>query len=1581
MSKSSDNQRNCRLCGQAFSLAAAMSDRMSRSSSLLCPQCRSVLRPPKENATAEEPFAEEAGEPSVFNGETQTSLACDEREAEEEEGDKPAQSRRAAAARKEAGQAAQAAAAERGPAVGKRFGNYVILDEINRGSFGVVYKARQLGLDRAVALKVLLAGTHASKDAVARFQREARAVAQLRHPNIVPIYDIGEVEGRPYFAMEFIDGVPLSALSAKGPVSVSLALTLGETLADALAAAHRAGVIHRDVKPSNILIDADGEPHLTDFGLAKQVDSDSQYTQAGTTLGTPAYMPPEQARGEIEKVRETSDLYALGAVLYELLTGRAPFGGRSLLEVIVAVINEPVQPPRKLNPKIHRDVQTIILKCLEKDPRLRYASADDLRDDLRRFRAGEAIRAVPISPLRLAARFLWRNRVPTVAAVIVFVALGFAAWYGMGQSIVTQQTREELNEQLRKQQESETKKRQELDELRKRRPVEFWRWSAESEEGHAQPGFTHPIGKNPRDFPDLEWDERTKRHHVIDLKPEQVLVAPPTPPNTTPPRAMYGDWKAEVRFTFDPAKAGSGLRIGMQSIGAERVATRVAFILELSSRRVCLFGPDELYQWANEGGRLPLRDLAEKEGPVLVAGTYALKINLEGLDLTFALFDAEGNELTTLQIHSLALSHWLFKNTQLTVHRPPPDFRPLQIVIHQITGGDVPKGVSYFLIGDYNGAEPELNALKDTGENVDRPFGDPWYQRAGGAWYYLGLMREIYGDWPKAEAAYSEAVACLRKAPWSEDRRNWERRISLRRTVNFCLEVRRKKTDEGLLQKLRTELPQVLGRNGKIGEPEAWDLVPALEALAFGEADKNTSADDDMRNRVGAAMVLFKHLDLSLGSRRLENVAEKAALFLAKQHDVQGLMDLHRSYRTERLCSAFVDVINSTAAKAEDSPNWLENFAEPAFFHAVKNFHSPENKSKLKATAAELLPACLIAGRFQSSLDAVEALPVNITPALGDTWGKALAKYATSVAARDQHDGFWLLLEKFLHAAMELPAEGRFQPRESLRIGIETLGLAFADAGRISALKRLFETTQLPGLSAALALAVKRTAAGGIGADWRKTLDLLAWCAEHANREYEKVVERDKAKTVEKVTEKATAHPDLIKVVKETVIPLFCRGENVATNMKELHAAFPAPALAGDFAEAIQMIGERALKSFPPEEGTDPLDKARREILDLLRFCDKTFSLTGRESVRLAAEKSARTSVFSAAPDLMELYKAFPHPALATVFAERIRDAAKKREKMELNVGLDLALFCSQRIYPVVALLKDEKSPERQAWGKLEDASAELAKRFCVPGEERQLPILRKIIQTVNLPKTRTIELYGALFKNLATFTADEIKAEARIEEALDAWGCLWALSVKTALDLKPMLAAALQIPSKKARAALCEAAAKKTYWPADESQKSWLWKMEIADLLVAVGAPTTAEKLYEKTARAEDCDPSIAALAAFRADAMNLLKPGSDIQPQPLWSLLNDSKLETARATAAFLRGELTETAWAEATAGGKDDPFRGRKEESLVRIIRARMSGRTHPELEKVVLGNLAGKDWTACFLSLFLNQEIKKDASAAP
>jgi tetratricopeptide (TPR) repeat protein len=286
---------------------------------------------------------------------------------------------------------------------------YELLGELGRGGMGVVYKARQTGLNRLVALKMVLAGAHAGAQQLARFQTEAEAVAQLDHPNIVQIYEVGEHHGLPYFSLEYVPGGTLAETIAGKPCPPEQAAAVAQQLARAMAEAHQHGVIHRDLKSANVLLTRDGVPKITDFGLAKSLDSGLELTKSGTLMGTPSYMSPEQARGEMHAVGPLSDLYSLGAILYELLTGRPPFLAPSVVETLFQVRHQEPVPPRRLQPKVPKDLETICLKCLQKEPAKRYAGCHELAEDLRQFRAGEAIRARPVGRIERGWRWCRRN--------------------------------------------------------------------------------------------------------------------------------------------------------------------------------------------------------------------------------------------------------------------------------------------------------------------------------------------------------------------------------------------------------------------------------------------------------------------------------------------------------------------------------------------------------------------------------------------------------------------------------------------------------------------------------------------------------------------------------------------------------------------------------------------------------------------------------------------------------------------------------------------------------------------------------------------------------------------------------------------------------------------------------------------------------------------------------------------------------------------------------------------------------------------------------------------------------------------
>src|SRR5436189_6123897 len=312
-----------------------------------------------------------------------------------------------------------------------KFGDYELVEEIGRGGQGVVYRAHQKSLNRTVALKVIGLGQWATKAHLKRFRLEAEAAARLEHPGIVPIHEVGERDGSCYFSMKFVEGGQLDEVVRRKPMSIRQAAELIGKVARIVHYAHEHRILHLDIKPGNILLDQKSEPHLTDFGLARLVESESTVTRTMEVLGTPSYMAPEQALGNNAAISSLTDVYGLGAVLYQLLTGQPPFAGGTTYETIKLLLDTEPRSPRLLNPKIDRDLSTICLKCLEKDPKRRYSSAVALAEDLERWLKHEPIVARQSGIFTRGRKWVQRN--PTsallVASLVALVAAaGWIVW-------------------------------------------------------------------------------------------------------------------------------------------------------------------------------------------------------------------------------------------------------------------------------------------------------------------------------------------------------------------------------------------------------------------------------------------------------------------------------------------------------------------------------------------------------------------------------------------------------------------------------------------------------------------------------------------------------------------------------------------------------------------------------------------------------------------------------------------------------------------------------------------------------------------------------------------------------------------------------------------------------------------------------------------------------------------------------------------------------------------------------------------------------------------------------------------------
>jgi Protein kinase domain len=371
---------------------------------------------------------------------------------------------------------------------------YEVEAVLGHGGAGVVFRARDLRLGRPVAIKMLLAGAYAGPTELARFQLEAEAVAGLCHANVVQIYEVGENNGRPYFTMELVDGGNLAQKIAGTPQPIRWAAELIASLSEAVSVAHRSGIIHRDLKPGNILLGADGTPKISDFGLARRLKGEGALTWTGDALGTPSYMAPEQANATVGPVGPGTDVYGLGAVLYELLAGRPPFRAGTALETIQQVLSLDPIPPSRSNPKVPRDLETVCLKCLQKEPQRRYSSAAALAEDLRRFLLGRVVEARPVSPLERAGKWIRRNRWVAGLGTATLLALAVGTVTSLAFGIEATHQEGLANNRANTLQEQKTElERQKIDLEKKDREIEA---KVRDRERAVVAGLLIPVGRN-----------------------------------------------------------------------------------------------------------------------------------------------------------------------------------------------------------------------------------------------------------------------------------------------------------------------------------------------------------------------------------------------------------------------------------------------------------------------------------------------------------------------------------------------------------------------------------------------------------------------------------------------------------------------------------------------------------------------------------------------------------------------------------------------------------------------------------------------------------------------------------------------------------------------------------------------------------------------------------------------------------------------------------------------------------------------------------------------------------------------------
>jgi WD40 repeat protein len=535
---------------------------------------------------------------------------------------------------------------------------YEILGELGRGGMGVVYKARQVGLQRPVALKMILAGAHAGPQELARFRREAEAVAQLQHPHIVQIYEVGEQEGRPYFSLEFVNGGSLAQKLAGKPRPARQAAQLVRTLARAVHAAHQRGIIHRDLKPANVLLTADGTPKVTDFGLAKRLDAGPGLTESGAIMGTPSYMAPEQAEAKKKAIGPATDVYALGAILYEMLTGRPPFKAETPLDTILQVISKEPVPPSRLQAKVPHDLETICLKCLRKEPSKRYGSAIELAGELRRYLQDQPIQARRTGVVERSWRWCRRNRAVAglLSAVLITLFLGtvVASFFAVRATANAQKSQENEQRALALKRDADAARVQAIEDRERVERLVYCGQIALAQREWQDNEVAHARDLLNACRPDLRGWEYAYLHRLFDGT-QQTLIGHTGPVSSVAfspdgKRIVSASWADETLKVWDA-------QTGRQTLSLRGWYTRGITSLGFSpdGKRIVSGSEDKtLKVWDAQTGQWTLT-LKEHAGPVssVVFSPDGKHIVSGSKDKTLKVWDAHtGRETLTLKGHT-----------------------------------------------------------------------------------------------------------------------------------------------------------------------------------------------------------------------------------------------------------------------------------------------------------------------------------------------------------------------------------------------------------------------------------------------------------------------------------------------------------------------------------------------------------------------------------------------------------------------------------------------------------------------------------------------------------------------------------------------------------------------------------------------------------------------------------------------------------------------------------------------------------------------------------------------------------------